>query len=317
MMVMARHKIDDAYQLQRDLINSHEGKEFDDVFQGERYNTSNGSCYKIEESEKIKIKRFKKDKIISRILEDIKLIPGIGHIKERRLKDEGYSTIKDLLGHPKYSKKAAEILNTLEDSPIDCIHNLCSKSQPYHLFSSSFRDMEDLIFFDIETMGLKDRPVILIGMAGITGNHIRVKQYLCTDLKDEKYVLEAFLSNLDNKTIFVSFNGLSFDLPFIKGRAYHHGLCKDLNFHHLDLLHFSRRIWGKTLPNCRLETLEKYLFNLQRGEDVPSSQVPSFYKKYLQTGNIGPLIPIVKHNKQDIITLANLLSRLQEEVVKN
>jgi uncharacterized protein YprB with RNaseH-like and TPR domain len=34
----------------------------------------------------------------------------------------------------------------------------------------------------------------------------------------------------------------------------------------------------------------------------------------MKTGNIGPLVPIVEHNKQDVITLAWILSRLQEEI---
>ncbi len=53
---------------------------------------------------------------------------------------------------------------------------------------------------------------------------------------------------------------------------------------------------------------------MNRINDVPSSLVPEFYKTYLQTGNIGPLIPIVEHNQQDIITLALILSQLYEEI---
>ncbi len=164
-------------------------------------------------------------------------------------------------------------------------------------------------------MGLKDLPVILIGMARIKDDQIKVTQYLATDLKDEKYMLQNFISHLNKETVFVSFNGRSFDLPFIKGRANYHGVHKkNLNLHHLDLLHLSRRTWGDDLRNCLLQTIEKLLFNMQRHEDVPSSKVPAFYKTYLKTGNIGPLVPIVEHNKQDVITLAKILSKLQEEI---
>ncbi len=51
---------------------------------------------------------------------------------------------------------------------------------------------------------------------------------------------------------------------------------------------------------------------MERESDVPSSQVPDFYKTYMKTGNIGPLIPIVEHNREDVVTLARLLSKLQE-----
>ena len=183
------------------------------------------------------------------------------------------------------------------------------------LFSSSYTDMEDFLFFDIETLGLKDYPVILIGLARITGDQIKVTQYLATNLNEEKEMISNFFSNLDEKTVFVSFNGRSFDLPYIKSRAYYYRMRKNLSQQHLDLLHFSRRTWGSHLPNCRLQTIEKHLFNLERYEDVPSSQVPAFYMKYHKTGNIGPLIPIIEHNKEDVITLARILSKLQEEIV--
>ncbi|MCE5214605.1 MAG: ribonuclease H-like domain-containing protein [Methanobacterium sp.] len=314
---MSRQEIENAVKLQEQLLDNHEGDIFDDVFQGEQYNTPGGSCYKIEESLKIKLNSPNKDKVLPRILNDIKLIKGIGEAKERCLNKDGYGNIEDLLKHPQFRDNAVEFLNTLENSPLDCLTQRCSNSHPYLLYASSFGDIEDLLFFDIETMGLKDQPVILIGLARIKDNNIMVKQYLSTNLKDEKSMLEGFVSDLSHKTVFVSFNGRSFDLPFIKSRNCHHGIFEDLNFHHLDLLHFSRRTWGRTLPNCRLQTLEKYLFNHKRYDDVPSSQVPAFYQKYLQTGNIGPLIPIVEHNRQDVITLAMILSRLQEEHDKN
>lgn len=311
---MSHHEIEDAYRLQEDLLKRYEGKVLDDVLPGERIRTSQGSCYKIEESESLKLGSVSKNKALSQILSDMKLIHGIGNSKERILKDEGYKTIEDLLDHPQFSSKATEFLDTLQNSPHDCISHRVSKSHPYFLLSSSFTDTDDFLFFDIETLGLKDLPVILIGMARVVGDRIEVKQYLSTDLKDEKSMLEGFLSHVDDETIYVSFNGRSFDLPFIKGRANHHGIYTDLTRHHLDLLHFSRRTWGDTLPNCRLQTLENHLFAMKRCEDVPSSQVPAFYKKYLQTGNIGPLIPIVEHNKQDVITLAKILSKLYENL---
>lgn len=312
---MSSHEIEYAHRLQKDLLKKHEGNVLDDVFQGEICKTSQGSCYKIEESEKFKIKSINRNRAKSDILNDLKLIHGIGPSTESNLKNNGCKTIEDLLEHPKYCQKAAEFLNSFQESPLDCIAQYYSNSHPVNLYSSSFRELDDFLFFDIETMGLKDVPVILIGVARIKGDEIKVTQYLATDLDDEKYMILNFLSNLNKETIFVSFNGRSFDLPYIRGRANYYGVKGDLNLHHLDLLHFSRRIWGDDLPNCRLQTIEQHLFNMQRCEDVPSSQVPAFYKTYLKTGNIGPLVPIVEHNKEDVITLAKILSRLQEEMV--
>lgn len=309
-------KIKKAHKLQDDLLKTYEEKVLDEVFNGELYETSHGHCYKIEESFNLKLKTINKKRALSQILCDMKLIPGIGNSKERMLKDDGYKTIKDLLKHPQFSNKAAEFLDKLQESksPLDYTCSCYSNSHPNVLLSSSLEGTDDLLFFDIETMGLKDLPVILIGMASLSQERIEVKQYLSTDLKDEKAILDGFLSDLQDDTIFVSFNGRSFDLPFIRGRARYHGINVDFNRHHLDLLHFSRRTWGDELPNCRLQTLEKHLLGMKRHEDVPSSMVPAFYKKYIQTGNIGPLVPIIEHNKLDVITLAKILSLLYEEI---
>lgn len=171
---MSRQEIENARRLQEQLLDNHEGDVIDDVFQGELYQTPGGSCYKIEESLKIKLNSPRKEKVLSCILKDIKLINGIGEARERNLNREGYQTIEDLLNHPQFKDNATEFLNTLENSPLDCLKRRCSNSHPYLLYSSSFGDMEDLLFFDIETMGLKDRPVILIGLARIKDNKITV-----------------------------------------------------------------------------------------------------------------------------------------------
>ena len=311
------NEIIEAYKLQVNLLKKHEGKELDEVFKGDNFKTNNGYCYKIEENVKIKMKTIDKKKALSQILMDKKLIPGIGTVKEELLNNNGYCTINDLTDHPQFSQKALELLDVIQESPdslTNYITNRYSKSHPHILLSSCLKENSNYLFFDIETLGLKDLPVILMGMGRVNDNNIKVKQYLLTDLDDEKALLNSFLSDVDDDTTFVSFNGRSFDMPFIRGRLHHYSVNANLNNCHLDLLHFFRRIWGGLLPNCRLQTIEKHLFKMNRINDVPSSLVPEFYKTYLQTGNIGPLIPIVEHNQQDIITLALILSQLYEEI---
>ena len=109
----------------------------------------------------------------------------------------------------------------------------------------------------------------------------------------------------------ITFNGRSFDVPFIRERLGFYGMEGSLNNPHFDLLHFSRRAWRDQLPDCRLGTLEKHL-GVQRDVDIPSTLVPEFYETYLKTGNVGPLVAIVEHNKQDLLTLTLLFSKLYE-----
>ena len=82
---------------------------------------------------------------------------------------------------------------------------------------------------------------------------------------------------------------------------------------HFDVLHFSRRQWKDQFPSLRLSALEREILGITRNDDVPGQMVPEFYETYLRTGNCGPLVPIVEHNRQDVVSLALLFFHLLGE----
>jgi hypothetical protein len=150
-------------------------------------------------------------------------------------------------------------------------------------------------------------------VATISGKKISTYQYLLRDISEEPGALIATLSHFEERAALATYNGRAFDVPYIRERVAYYGLDAELNHFNVDLLHFSRRAWKERLPNCRLTTVEKHLLDIERKDDVPSTLVPDFYESYLKTENPGPLIPIVEHNKQDIISLASIFSRLWDE----
>ena len=79
---------------------------------------------------------------------------------------------------------------------------------------------------------------------------------------------------------------------------------------HFDVLHFSRRRWKDQFPSLRLSALEREVFGISRDDDVPGQMVPEFYERYLKTGNCGPLVPVIEHNRQDVVSLALLFFHL-------
>lgn len=304
-----------AQELKQQLLKKYEGKSFEDVINGEEVKTKKGMCYKIDTENTLTITMMNKEKARKRILSDLKLVYGIGSITEQHLKAEGYKTIKDLLDHPRFGAEAAKVL-TIDMGDLDSVSTWIgrwfSKSHPLLLYSASFHDKTNFIIVDIETMGLFSRPIILCGIAQIGETQLSIKQYLLRDIAEEPGALSALLSHTSGK-IFVTFNGKSFDIPYIKERLAYYGIQGELENPHFDLLHFSRRAWRNNVPDCRLTTLEKYLFGITREDDVPSGLVPDFYNTYVETGNIGSLVPIIEHNKQDIVTSANIFSRLHQE----
>jgi hypothetical protein len=110
------------------------------------------------------------------------------------------------------------------------------------------------LFLDLETTGLHGSVLFLAGlMAPISGDFV-VRQLFARDYTEEKAVLIEARRALSTCEALVTFNGKSYDVPFLKERAAYHRLdmsCVD-DKPHFDLLHWSRRRWKSELPDCRL-----------------------------------------------------------------
>jgi uncharacterized protein YprB with RNaseH-like and TPR domain len=199
------------------------------------------------------------------------------------------------------------------------------KGECYHIESQEMIDQISPIdigdmrssILDIETLGLSSVPIILIGLARINDNKVLIDQYLPRSTKEEPAILIACIDHLRESDTIITFNGRRFDIPFIEDRLSHHKIEENLyNKIHYDALPLSRSAWKAKLPNCKLGTLEKYILGIEREDDVPSRSVPDFYRTYIRYNNVGPLVPIIDHNKQDLITLAKIFSKLRESKKK-
>ena len=103
------------------------------------------------------------------------------------------------------------------------------------------------LFFDIETTGFSSNNCIiyLIGCMRIvnnsTGNTIIIDQFFAEKKEDEPKILKAFLALFTEETTLISFNGLRFDMPFIKTRCQLYFNLNDLtklnDTIHFDIFH--------------------------------------------------------------------------------
>lgn len=305
-----------AQKLKSALLRQYRGKPLEEALPGEVLSNEAGDCYCIRNEGAIRFEVSCPDLCRQRILSDLKLIYGIGAVTEKELKKKGFSTIPDLAAHPRFGTAAARFMEMFESSNTCGIQELINrwypKSHPLSFFVSSFHAERDFILLDIETLGLFSRPIILFGIAEIDSGRIAYHQYLLRNIDEEPAALAAVKSHIGKRSAFLTFNGRMFDMPYIQERFFYYGLQGDLERAHFDVLPYSRRAWGETSPNCRLVTLERFLFGEERREDVPSALVPEFYETYMQTGNPGPLVPIVEHNRKDLETLGRLFSKLHE-----
>ncbi len=251
-------------------------------------------------------------------LTDLKLVHGIGPSRERKLKKRGFQTIEDLTRHDKWRSRAEETLKKLNDEELnqgfDLISKWKSSSNPMALKYSGFYKKEDFAILDIETMGLTAQPVILIGLGLPKKEETEFHQILLKDIDQELAALKSFYQKIKDKRAVLTFNGKSFDIPFLERRFNYYGENKSLEHAHFDLYHFSKRVWSNRLPNYKLSTIEREVIGIERKTDIPSSLVPEFYKTYREEKNPGPLIPILEHNRQDILSLSSILEELKEEM---
>ena len=301
------------------LLNDYEGKGLGDIANAKVVSTSFGDTLKITEKEKLDFEipdnNFKRQ-----INHNLKLLPKIGPKTEQNLKSKGYDTIESLKDHDRYCDRASKFMERIGEMSYGQVIELLDanrygkKCRDNIVKSISLCDCENFKFMDIETLGLSNVPIILIGVAEIKGSSIISSQYFLREIYEEPAVIEAYLSHLDEDSVHVTFNGKSFDVPFIKNRCLANRMDADLDLPHLDLMYFAKNLWSDELSNCQLQTIEKELFGIEREGDVPGQHIPDYYNTYLAEKNIGPIVPIIEHNRQDIVSLASFLEKMYEDV---
>jgi len=297
-------------------MEKYQDQNLEDIEGSELIENDSGEALKITQTEKIDFS-LNNNEFNKELLQDLKLIPKVGPATEKKLKEEGYKDIHSLLEHDKYCDFAEIAIEKLESGSHWDKFNLIRKSsnnKGQMIKCAGDLDYDSFKFMDIETLGLSNVPIILIGVAEMDkkGKSIISTQYLVRERVEEAAVLEAYLSHIDDDSTLFTYNGASFDIPFINNRCSYYQIDNESKPFHYDLMYYARNLWKDRLPNCKLTTIEKYIFNINREDDVPGSHIPGFYDTYLKEDNIGPLIPIIEHNRLDIVSLAKFLMRIHE-----
>ncbi len=195
------------------------------------------------------------------------------------------------------------------------------------------------LFLDLETCGLAGSMIFLAGILHWTNEQFVLSQLWARHYGEEKPMLQSVWDLVAGRDLLVTFNGKSFDWPQVHDRSTLHrlgarqpmsrnqakGAERDAALpvrpailsertwrrepEHLDLLHVCRRRWRSRLPNCRLQTLERYLCHRHRVDDLPGSEIPQAYHQYVRTGRAGQMRQILHHNALDLVTLLQLALR--------
>ena len=174
----------------------------------------------------------------------------------------------------------------------------------------------DFGVLDIETTGLNPK-----NSAFITGGILFYKekifeQYFVENLSEEKDVLEKFIERLKHLDVILTYNGQSFDIPFIMKRAKILGI--DIEFklpYNLDLYLVlnAHSYLRKFLPNLKQKTVENFMgLWTDRVDEISGKESIDLYYSYLKTRDFRTRDIILLHNKDDVHQLSKLLPVIEK-----
>jgi len=167
-----------------------------------------------------------------------------------------------------------------------------------------------IVFLDTETTGLQGGTGMvpfLVGLGYFEGDEFHSLQYFIRDFDEEPSMLLALGDLLQRFKLVVTYNGATFDLPLLETRFTMARLISPFaEMAHLDLLPGARRLWRHGYGSCRLAALESSIVAFSRGPDIPGAMIPRSYFEFLQGRGAVVMGSVLKHNVDDIVSLAAL-----------
>lgn len=289
---------------------------------GEPLSTPHGSCLLLETEVPFCLSLPSRTQAQQHLAGALALLYGIGPVRESILRARGY-TIFDLVNHPMVGRDAALWAEAITQRDLPRLyHGLCrwySASHPLLLSLLGLAEAEELVFLDVESIGLSTLPVFLVGMGRIrlsTGRLV-IRQFLAQNLSEEMAVLAQTLEELPQKPVVIGYNSKAHDWRQLHARLAYYGLGHLPVAAHLDLLFFARRLWAEALGQCSLSQVERRILGRTRPLDIPSELVPLYYEAFLRTRQPRYILPIVAHNREDVVSVAFLLKLVLEEHARN
>ena len=166
------------------------------------------------------------------------------------------------------------------------------------------------IFFDIETTGFSpsSSSLYMIGCARRDGKYICIDQFFAEQPEEEAQVLEAFLAILENHNTLISFNGIGFDIPYLKAKCKHYGI--EDHFQSYQYLDIFKSVSGLKfllkLPNYKQKTIEAFL-GLPRDDKQTGGELINVYLDYVKNPTEESSALLHLHNYEDVLHMGDLL----------
>jgi len=172
--------------------------------------------------------------------------------------------------------------------------------------------VEKWVFLDLETCGLYNSPIFLIGLMVSKGDNYEVIQFFARDYTEEVAILKYLEDFLKKYEILITFNGKRFDYPLLIKRGKLNDISFDPEIPHLDLYLEAQKIWMGDFTNLKLQTLEKEVLNKYRIDDLSGNKIPAAYDRFVTSRDVREIEKIIEHNINDLVSLGELLIKIIE-----
>ena len=179
-------------------------------------------------------------------------------------------------------------------------------------FKSKYYD-EEAVFLDIETTGLSPMRsfIYLIGLVFIDLKKVtmHITQLIAEDRDEEEEILKLMKERLKGYKTVVTYNGNSFDLPFIAKRSERYGI-EPIAMDSFDMYE-KLRLHKDTLKldGLKQKNIEKKL-GITREDRYNGGECISFYKDYVKNKNQESFDRFVLHNYDDLLYMPATMSIL-------
>lgn len=176
----------------------------------------------------------------------------------------------------------------------------------------------DAIFFDIETTGFSPAhaTVYLIGCARRIGEQVHIDQFFAEKPAEEGEIISAFLALLAPCHTIISFNGVGFDIPFLKAKCDLLKLPENFkDFEYLDIFKsVSELKFLLKLPNYKQKTIEQFL-EMPRNDRFSGGELINVYHEYTKAPDPQKEELLLLHNYEDVVGMTGLLPVLSYQEV--
>ena len=169
---------------------------------------------------------------------------------------------------------------------------------------------EDVIFFDIETTGFSPArtSLYLIGCATRDQSGVCITQFLAEQKEEQSQILSEFMNLLSQYQTIITFNGLGFDIPYLKAKCHEFKIPEQFDsFHFIDIFKsVSKLKFLLNLPNYKQKTIESFL-DIDRKDTYTGGELIEIYHNYCLHPENEALQLLLLHNYEDVLGMLDLL----------